>query len=783
MSFDEAESPRKAPEAPIGKVPNLNTADAAKPQPALTIAREFLHVLDSASRVWDFRTFDDDPGRGDPRLTRVFSATLEEAFPQLVRLNELGAGVFVTINCTDGRGIKASNIHRIRALFADTDGADVRTLLGLKPHMVVRSSPGKYHCYWLVDGCDVSRFKPTMKAIAAKFGTDSRICDPSRVMRLPGLFHSKGDPFLVDFDRDLMKAEDADCPSYSVDHIITGLGLEVGSNRVDSHSRAAGTSAKAGAAKRRNGFTPPPAETMRAMLEHLTEKGHFEDRTGIQIDDQGRITKLGWIETGMALKLAYGDVPGQDLWAITHLDERAPGDAPGQWASFAEEEEPGQITIGTIIKAARDAGYVDAASQETITIDLFLAFMPTHQYIFAPTGELWPAASVNGRLPAIVIEASADGEPETISPARWLDRNKAIEQMTWAPGEPQVIRDRLAHEGELVEHVGASCFNLYRPPAPRAGGDANAVAPWVDHIRKVYPDEADHIIQWLAHRVQRPQEKINHALVLGGVQGIGKDTILAPVKEAVGTWNFQEASPQNVIGRFNGFLKAVVLRISEARDLGDVNRFQFYDHMKTYTSSPPETLRLDEKNLREYYVRNCCGVILTTNHKTDGIYLPPDDRRHFVAWSVCAKDEFLEQYWNSLWRWYEYGGLAHVAAYLSAVDLSSFDSKASPPKTPAFWEIVDANRAPEDAELADAIDAIGRPEALTLDSLSTSWIFNTKNRRVIPHRLERCGYAPVRNEAAADGLWKVRQRRMAIYAKTELPQRERLRAAHALLGK
>jgi hypothetical protein len=44
--------------------------------------------------------------------------------------------------------------------------------------------------------------------------------------------------------------------------------------------------------------------------------------------------------------------------------------------------------------------------------------------------------------------------------------------------------------------------------------------------------------------VQRPQEKINHALVLGGAQGIGKDTLLEPVKRAVGPWNFEGVSPQ-----------------------------------------------------------------------------------------------------------------------------------------------------------------------------------------------------------------------------------------------
>jgi hypothetical protein len=43
---------------------------------------------------------------------------------------------------------------------------------------------------------------------------------------------------------------------------------------------------------------------------------------------------------------------------------------------------------------------------------------------------------------------------------------------------------------------------------------------------------------WLDHRVQRPWEKINHALVLLGNQGVGKDTLLEPVKAAIGPWNF-----------------------------------------------------------------------------------------------------------------------------------------------------------------------------------------------------------------------------------------------------
>jgi hypothetical protein len=201
--------------------------------------------------------------------------------------------------------------------------------------------------------------------------------------------------------------------------------------------------------------------------------------------------------------------------------------------------------------------------------------------------------------------------------------------MTWAPGDPTLITNRLIAEGGWFPRRGARVFNLYRPPT--LVFKSGPVEPWLDHLAMVFPGDVDHIITWLAHRVQRPAEKINHALMLGGAQGVGKDTLLEPVKHAVGPWNFIEVAPRHMLGRFNGFVKAVILRINEARDLGDIDRYAFYDHMKAYTAAPPDVLRVDEKNLREYAVPNVLGAIITTNHKTNGVYLPPDDRRHYVG--------------------------------------------------------------------------------------------------------------------------------------------------------
>jgi hypothetical protein len=158
----------------------------------------------------------------------------------------------------------------------------------------------------------------------------------------------------------------------------------------------------------------------------------------------------------------------------------------------------------------------EVMTDTSVSLDDFWAYMPMHSYIFAPSGEMWPSASVNSRLPP--VDDGSGRKPAAA--AAWLDQNKPVEQMTWSPGLPMIIGGRLISQGGWIDREGVRCFNLYRPPAIKPGDPARAT-PWIDHVRKVYPDDADHIVAWLAHRVQHPEEKINHALVLGGMPGIG----------------------------------------------------------------------------------------------------------------------------------------------------------------------------------------------------------------------------------------------------------------------
>jgi hypothetical protein len=131
-----------------------------------------------------------------------------------------------------------------------------------------------------------------------------------------------------------------------------------------------------------------------------------------------------------------------------------------------------------------------------------------------------------------------------------------------------------------------------------------------------------------------------------------------------------------------------------------------------------------------------------------------------------------------------------VAAYLAELDISGFDPKAPPPKTRAFWDVVDSSRAPEDDQLADALDTLGNPNATTLDVIANCaaadlcmWLRDRKNSRQIPHRMETVGYVAVRNPAdKSDGRWKVGSKRQVVYARAELSAADRFRAATAFVA-
>jgi len=201
----------------------------------LAEAQRFLKLLDPEANEFTFQIFDDSDLKRT-HLARIFHGTLEQYAPSLSRLNERGAGIFVTINKTDLHGRSTENVIKVRKFFVDTDGAQTEPISkasrdgGIQPSCVVESSPGNFHVYWGAV-CELGDFKPVQSHLAVRFGTDSSVHDLPRVLRLPGFYHLKrrNGAYVNDcgpFRVRIIKSWD-NAATYTPEEMIFGLGLEV----------------------------------------------------------------------------------------------------------------------------------------------------------------------------------------------------------------------------------------------------------------------------------------------------------------------------------------------------------------------------------------------------------------------------------------------------------------------------------------------------------------------------------------------------------------------------
>jgi hypothetical protein len=160
-----------------------------------TEAAKFLHAL-CGETVATFQTFDDLPRR-DKSLARVMHGPFETLVPYLDALQAQGAGVFVTVQRTNGRGRTKSDIVGARALYIDKDDGYIDDRIRLPPSIRVNTSPGKEHAYWLLRPDEpIEELEEAQRVLARHFESDN-VQDLVRVLRLPGSWNLKREPQLV----------------------------------------------------------------------------------------------------------------------------------------------------------------------------------------------------------------------------------------------------------------------------------------------------------------------------------------------------------------------------------------------------------------------------------------------------------------------------------------------------------------------------------------------------------------------------------------------------------
>ena len=446
----------------------------------------------------------------------------------------------------------------------------------------------------------------------------------------------------------------------------------------------------------------------------------------------------------------------------------------------------------------------------------FIAYLPlASTFIHLRTRKFWKgAAGVNAKLKPIDTGAvDKNGKPIIKLASQVVMERYGVNHMTWAPGEPQIIRGKFYEGSGWATDTTAVSYNTFAPVPDSSGGDASLAGPWVDHVKYLYPDQIDHdhILNTLAYVVQNVGGKINHALVLAGGEGIGKDTIFEALRYILGGANVTGIGPDVILdSQFSPYKKSLVLVVEEARDLGN-SRYKLNNKLKPIITTTSTGLYVNEKGIPEYSITNHIFVCITTNYPDNGLYVNEGSRRYFVATSkVPSNDKSIPpNYFKHLHDWLSADGFRHVAAFLRDRDLCGFDAKAPPPMNEGTRQMIVGGLNPDVDKMEDLLDAIAgdmgngapvRPKAITINMLKeyASRFVETEDKRAtdrdfysmmaegrypkgeLVYRLKDCGYTPALHPTADRGQWKVKGKRTMIYALSNLPEERRLGEARAL---
>ena len=136
--------------------------------------------------------------RFNPKKEEEVAAVLEAA----TELNASGSNIHVTVNPAGPftsdrktRALKDADIIAATATFLDADergsADDLPDKALAKPDLPVITGSLPFpraHCYWLspTPVFDLDRWRWFQQELARRYGTDAAVCNPSRVLRVPG---------------------------------------------------------------------------------------------------------------------------------------------------------------------------------------------------------------------------------------------------------------------------------------------------------------------------------------------------------------------------------------------------------------------------------------------------------------------------------------------------------------------------------------------------------------------------------------------------------------------
>jgi hypothetical protein len=266
------------------------------------------------------------------------------------------------------------------------------------------------------------------------------------------------------------------------------------------------------------------------------------------------------------------------------------------------------------------------------------------------------------------------------------------ERIEFLPGKEEITHDEDA----------CRVLNLWRPP-PWKEHDNPEPGLFLDHLVYLFGDDqvaVDHVLDYLAHLVQRPWERIGHALLITSeAKGIGKSTFGNIVRRLVGEQNSRVAQTKDLKSQFDGWLAGkLVIQVEEVYEAGN---WDLANKLKPLITE--RTVSVNLKYGPQMEIENYARFIMFSNHAAP-LTIEDGDRRYFVVNSSVQPRE--DTYYEELNRFIDTDeGMNAIFSFLRRRDLSRFNPYRRPPMTKAKEAVIAVSGNPLRTYIIEAVES------------------------------------------------------------------------------
>lgn len=696
-------------------------------------AAAYVAAIGATDQIIDWRAIH-DKDKAIPAIP--FRDTLAGAWSSICHYNNQGYGIFAVVAQLDGVGRHLVNVTGIRAHYVDLDNLSAQqnyeraSQWTPAPSFAVNSSPGKYHVYWPVapySGNDY--FTLIQRKLRQFFDGDGKVIDATRVMRLPGTIHSKGEPHLVTCHA---------LPGYGAVNAVTTLEAALqhvnvidGGNggrhelgdpdlaapsldwiryalkHTDPNNLDRGDWISFSAAIKQAGWSVTDPDTL--YQEWLAWCARYENNDvgeNFKQWDSIRTTEVGWpaimrkvpsIAANLRLG-AGGNRPKHAIPGMTPVNDA--GDTPTPAGEPATPPMPEDIPR----PPADDLTGEILTDQEQAIWFAGCVLVERMGEILTPKGRYQNStkfnASYGGKQFIISNTGKVTNEPWQAATRGSLFMVPKVDHVRFLPEEPEgaIIMDQLGRKG----------VNTYKPIMSDATpGD---VTPFLRHMQFLLPNDADRemFIRYMAHNVKFPGFKIPWAPMLQSAEGAGKSFIQLAMEFALGQmYCYTPKAPELVKSgsTFNAWMRSKLMiivneiKVDERRELIEILKPMISD----------ARVEVQSKGIDQELEDNCANWIFFSNYK-DAIPINKASRRYAIYYSAIQSPEDAivrgmdHNYFITLFDWLRSGGHRFVTHWLKNHPVERGGIPMRAPDTSSTNEALRQSVGPLEMAIMNAID-------------------------------------------------------------------------------